>query len=551
MKRSRFVLLFGALGLGLLALAFQQGWLGGSGGGRLNVLLISIDSLRRDHLGVYGHRPEYAPGVPVSPNIDALANEGVVFDSAWSSSSWTLPAHSALMTGLSDRSHGVEMDDFRIDPLRETLALKFQQAGYSTGGFFSGPYLDPKYGFGKGFDVYESGMISPEELARAVKRYAGQLEASGQPHGPQVIRSFRDRASHWDRTSERINRKALGFLERQDGGKPFFLFLHYFDVHYDYIPPEGLAKKFDPGYTGKMDGNNWYFRPDVFDRSEGKRKIGERDLGHVRALYDAELNGVDDHIGRIFAALKKKGLWDRTIVMLVADHGDEFFEHGFLGHRSTLFRELTSIPMILRVPGATPPGKRIPELVRIYDAAPTLLDYAGAGPIEDAEGRSLRPLVEGGAWEPRGVISRITHYGFAGSPNIRDAWRNERYTVVRRFLIDGQDDRGRLQVRQAIDGQTRRPFLYVFDRRSDPGEHTALDPADPRFREAMQGFCRDFQAAEAHAAALKHSSLENRYAPDKSQEELTILSQLGYAEDTDLSGRKKLAPLTPFPPPCP
>ena len=119
--------------------------------GKFNVVLISIDSLRADRTGPYGHRPEFAPALDVTPNLDRLAQSGTVFEDAWSSSSWTLASHMALMTGLTDRGHEVEFDDFALDPLRATLAEQFRAAGYATGGYFSGSFLEPQYGFGRGF----------------------------------------------------------------------------------------------------------------------------------------------------------------------------------------------------------------------------------------------------------------------------------------------------------------------------------------------------------------------------------------------------------------
>ncbi|MCH2111892.1 MAG: sulfatase, partial [Planctomycetes bacterium] len=353
-----------------------------------HVVIISIDSIVRDRLGYYGHTPQYAPELEVSPHLDSFATQSAVFDNAWSTTSWTLPAHAALLTGLSDRNHGVEADHFALDPLRTTLGEQFKSAGYTTAGFFTGPYLDPKYGFAKGFDIWDSAMMSPEELARHLDDWMERRARAGMPEPSQEeIRGIRDRVSHWDITSPRVNKGAMDFIEEHKEGDPFLLMLHYFDAHYDYLPDsleKGLGQRFDPGYVGNMRGENWYFNPAVRAQEPPfERRISERDLGHILALYDAEIHWVDRHIGAVLKSLKDNGLWENTIVAIVADHGDEFFEHGMLGHRSTLFPELTSIPLLIRIPGQFEDGQRIQGLARIFDVGPTLLDYAGLPPLKE------------------------------------------------------------------------------------------------------------------------------------------------------------------------
>ncbi|MBC8329057.1 MAG: sulfatase-like hydrolase/transferase, partial [Planctomycetes bacterium] len=267
---------------------------------RYNLVLISIDSLVRDRLGLYGHRPQFAPKLAVSPRLDALARESVVFDDAQANSSWTLPVHMSLMTGLGDGGHQVVDDGHLLDPLRRTLAQQFRDAGAATAGFYSGPYLDPRFGFGRGFDRYQSAMMSPEELQREMDQWLEKQRQAGLTVDEPLLRAIRDRVSHYDVTSPRLTSLALEFLDQQPAEQPFFLFLHYFDAHFDYLPERleaGLGKRFDPGYQGDVDGLNWMFNPAVREvDADGKtraRLIGERDLDHVRALYDAEIHWVD------------------------------------------------------------------------------------------------------------------------------------------------------------------------------------------------------------------------------------------------------------------
>jgi arylsulfatase A-like enzyme len=521
---------------------------------RFNVVLISIDSLVRDRLGVYGHRPLFAPELEVSPNLDALAEEGVVFEDAHTTSSWTLPSHMALLTGMSDSGHEVTVDKFFLDPLRRGLAQEFQRAGATTAGFYSGPYLDPVFGFGRGFDVYESGMMSEAELKQKVDFYLEQKKRAGQPVTAQDAIAVRDRLSHVDITSPRVNRKALDFLDGV-GDEPFFLFLHYFDAHYDYMPNQlepGLGDRFDPDYRGERSGMNWMFDPSVREVNErGKtvgRLIGERDLQHVLALYDAEIHYVDRHIGEVLRKLRQRGLWENTIVCVTSDHGDEFFEHGSIGHRSTLFPEQTEMALVLRVPEEVPPGRRVPDLVRSYDVAPTLLDYCGLAPLAESEGESLRPLLEGGAGG-RGSMHRM----FGDWP-FRDAWRDDDFAVHRNLVPDAermQQHPDWLFVRQAYSERDGSRALAVFDRREDPDEQRPLPEDDPRFAQALARFAAAFDAAEARRAALPRSVLELRYTAPRSAETQALLDGLGYTDSMEgvESGALPFPQVAPLPRP--
>lgn len=528
-------------------------------GQKRNVVLISIDSLRRDHLGLYGHKPRYSAGIPVSPNLDALGAKGVVFDDAWTTTSWTLPSHMALMTGLSDRQHGVETDKFQLDPLRSTLAQRFQESGWNTAGYFSGPYLDPRYGFGRGFDDYRSGMLTQEAfLERIANENKKRAAANMEPMDQRLIQKLRDRMSHWDITSPRINQLGNDFLDEQSasGDKPFFLFLHYFDAHYDHIPDEaeeGLAKKFDPGYRGPFDGTNWYFDERVMEYEPPHRRlISGRDLEHVKALYDAEIHWVDRHVGEIVAKLKEKGLYENTIIMVISDHGDEFFDHGSIGHRSTLLAEQCRIPMVLSVPGVTAEGKRIPGISRIYDVAPTLLDFAGANGLAEAEGSSVREMIDGEA-APRTAFQRIFSGGHrkGSGLNVRDGWRSSRFTVLRQHRGDFDRETDQELFTTPMMIRSLGSSFYVFDRKEDPKEMRPLSPKDPRFKQAIDAFCLDFRAAEKASAQLPRSDHSVLTGMKLSAEEQAALAELGYADDgdTDGSGKvdlmaKTLAPLT-------
>jgi arylsulfatase A-like enzyme len=320
-----------------------------------NVLLISIDSLRADRLGSYGNDRS------TSPTLDRLAREGARFARAMSTTSWTLPAHMSLLTGRYVLSHGVVDQTDRLSAAVPTLTESLHQSGLTTAGIVSMLFLGTQYGFSRGFDVYDDHTIP------SVTEY-GALHDE-----PASV--LTDLATTWLRTQ---------------GERRFFLFLHFWDVHYDYVPPAPYDSMFDPDYTGRLTGTNFLSNPDV------KSSMPRRDLEHIMALYDGEIRWVDDQIARLLAVLDEIGVSDTTAVIVTADHGDEFFEHGGKGHRRTLYREVVHIPLIMRVPGYDP-GRVVDAPVSLVDVMPTVLELTGAAMPPGMDGVSLVPTLAGGS----------------------------------------------------------------------------------------------------------------------------------------------------------
>jgi arylsulfatase A-like enzyme len=335
-----------------------------------NVLLISVDTLRPDHLGCYCYDRD------PSPNIDRLAGEGAVFATMISSTSWTLPAHAAMFTGLADSVHGAWDTDRRLVEQHVTLAERLQEVGYTTVGFFSGPTLYPAFGLGQGFDTYIDCTSYPELSAE-----------SAQTPGIEVGGALQT-AAMADITSPRVYAAVQQWLEGNEQ-RPFFMFIHMWDVHFDFIPPPPYDTKFDPDYDGSVTGRNFIFDDSI------NASMPQRDIEHLIALYDGEIAWTDEHIGKILDELERLELDDTTIVMLLADHGTEFFEHGSKGHRHTLFDEVLRIPLVVRWPGHIEPGLRIARQTRMIDVLPTLLDLLGMPAPTDVMGRSVAPLLAG------------------------------------------------------------------------------------------------------------------------------------------------------------
>jgi arylsulfatase A-like enzyme len=348
---------------------------------RPNIILISIDSLRPDHLGCYGY------GRSTSPTIDRLAREGALFETAVSSTSWTLPAHAALFTSLPDRVHGC-MDDLKwLDGTRTTLAEALKAAGYRTAGFFSGPYLHPCFGFSQGFESYHD--------CTSYSRRSVDLIKSDKLFNNQIGQISMDimNLSHEDITNPIVLADVKSWLEKRPGG-PFFLFIHLWDVHYDYVAPPPYDTMFDPGYKGPVNGR------DVLKLYRKPADWTDADVEHLKALYDAEIRFADDTIGQILSELERHGLKEKSILAVTSDHGEAFYEHGLQGHRWTLYEEELRIPLILRYPRSIPAGPRLKYPASIIDIAPTILDLAGLPPLSHAMGLSLVPLLSGSATPP-------------------------------------------------------------------------------------------------------------------------------------------------------
>lgn len=363
---------------GLFALSLA-GCAGESGppdyGDRRPVILISIDSLRADRCTPYGHVPEFAPGEQTTPFLARMASEGVLFERASSASPWTLPSHMSLLTGMHPREHGVRLRTQRAGDGLELLSGRLRSAGYQTAGFFSGPFLHPVWGFGHGFDVYQPGAdyLADDQNTRALA--GAWTEETEQIH---------DR-SHLDKEcAAQVMGKALGWLEKKDRyRKPFFLFLHLWDPHYDYYPPAEYRSRFLPQDDGSVTGDE-LLKEDV--------PLTDDLRAGLMALYDAEIRYTDDWMAALDAKLQEWGIADDVILLVTSDHGDEFMEHGNRGHHRTLYEEVMHVPMLLRAPGLAPAGRRIAGSVSINDAAATLLDLAGVPGWPERSGRSLRPL---------------------------------------------------------------------------------------------------------------------------------------------------------------
>jgi arylsulfatase A-like enzyme len=387
---------------------------------RRNLIVISIDSLRADHVGCYGY------AAPTTPSLDRLAAEGVVFRRAYAPSPWTLPSHASLFTGLEPAAHGVDHGQAHLADGATTLAELLRERGHRTAAVVCAPLLRRKFGLDQGFDTYDVELIGKNYLeARRAK------------------------------VADRVTDKALALVDAAPD-RPFFLFLHYWDPHYDYNPAQAYLDLFDPGYVGPVDGL------DIHDRTDLTAAMPARDLQHLVARYDAEIRWTDAEIGRLLDGLRARGRDRDTAVVVTSDHGEEFLDHGGTGHTRTCYEEVLRIPLIARVPWLAAGPRVVDEHVSLLDLYPTILDLLGASHDGVAiQGLSLAGSLAGTARIPPRFLLGESRLGQLGADrgNVSSLLSPDRMKYV---LFHGTAT-----------------HAFVFDLERDPREtHDLLDAAE-------------------------------------------------------------------------
>lgn len=325
-----------------------------------NVILISIDTLRQDHLGCYGYFRN------TSPNIDQFAKDkqSVIFENVISQSNWTLPAHMSMFTSQYASTHQIYRNILLKKEI-ETLPRILKKHGFMTCAFTTHMRVSHIYGFERGFDFF---WFEEHDYANQKARVNDVLPA------------------------------AANFLEKHQN-YPFFLFIHLFDTHYPYDPPVPFDTTFEEKYEGNFSGYDTHLFAKAADNifGEAKNEISEKDLHHIISLYDGEIRNVDFHLAIFFNRLKKLGLFDNTLIIITSDHGEEFREHGGM-HHNTLYNEVIKIPLIIKMPKQIRiSNNRInEELIQgNVDTAPTILEILDIETPEEFQGNSLLPLITG------------------------------------------------------------------------------------------------------------------------------------------------------------
>ncbi len=334
--------------------------------GSPNVLVVVIDTLRADHLSLYGYNRS------TSPHMDAIAHQGVVFDMDIAASPWTLGSHASMLTGRYPHEHGVD-HEVALDGRYPTLPEVFQRHGYRTGGFSANLfYFARRTGLTRGFLHFDDYFYSVGDMffrtlwGRILNKYA--------PSGPRFDElPTRKRAPQ-------VNQELLSWVDH-DRSKPFFAFINYMDVHEPYSPLPPYREMFYGSEAGQD-------RPAIDQRINRKEHPYLYRLSHMPAAdfqhqvdaYDGAIYFVDQQVANLFSELEKRGLAQNTLVVITSDHGECFGDHGLLAHWNALYRELIRVPLIYYWPGKVPEGVRISKPISATSLPATVLDLAGIKP---------------------------------------------------------------------------------------------------------------------------------------------------------------------------
>lgn len=429
------------------------------------MVLVTLDTTRADHLGAYGY-PR-----PVSPNLDALARDAVLFERAWTTAPWTLPAHASMLTGKHPTSHGAHFDrdaearlsevvsgegmsSIRVGRLGEsqvTLAELLADRGYATAAFAGGPWLSPPFGLLQGY----------------AHRDADTSSVEGRP-------------------AAELTDAAIAWLRSVPAERPIHLLVNYFDPHSPYRP--------SPGFFGEVTAVPAPPRP---RGPQPLRPALERQIDHWIDSYDGEIRAMDHHLGRLLDALRETGRFEDAMIVVVADHGELFGEHGEFGHGPHHYEGLLHVPLLVRLPGGREAGTRDPRPISVVDLLPWIAAETGLSLPEGVEGvaRGTREIVLAELFPDEATIRRL-------GPDFD------------RYLITGIAWPWKLTVSEP--GAAR---LFRLDE----------DPGELRAREAESG-APDLRARLAQARE-RLVAPETGDAPDGVRPEtLDSLRELGYVE---------------------
>lgn len=457
---------------------------------RWNVLLISLDTTRADHLAGFGGDEES------TPTLARLAREGVRFTDVTAAAPTTLASHGALMTGTYPHTHGVARNGYVLDPANRTAAELFQEAGYRTAAVLGSFALESRFGLLQGFELVDQRF---DELASAT-------------------------VDQSQRRAERVTEAVLSTLDQLDGG-PWFCFAHYFDPHAPYAPPgetpsqpedfEASARFHQELRHGTAKGATalvqegvpaaWVGVSDEVDAPEDER---------LRQLYAGEVRYLDRALGELLAGMEQRGVLARTLVVVTADHGESFTEHHDLyNHGLWLYQTSIRVPLLLRFPDGRAAGRALDEPVSNIDVLPTLCELLDLPRPERCEGTSLVPLVDG---RP---LARGLLFAEATQPGV--------------FLEEAGQWGNKKKPKAVRDGRYK--YLWspytgteeLFDLERDPGERDNLltGPPDAELRALHERLARELRRWSRSAEPLP-----TRFDSTLLDETLQRLSELGYAE---------------------
>jgi arylsulfatase A-like enzyme len=369
-----------------------------------SVIVVLIDTLRADHLRAYDKSTRVK-----TPVLDALAAEGAVLENAQSPENWTKPSVASVLTGLYPMSHGAKESEAKLADKALMVSEVFKQQGFATASFIANGYVSDKFGFNQGWDYYTN-YIRENKSTKA-----------------EAV--FRD-AADW-------------VAKNKD--KRFFLYVHTIDPHVPYDPPAEYLTMYEPeAYGGKIRPRD---TPDLLEKAKRvppKVTFDEVDRKHLEALYDGEISYHDHYLGVFIDRLKKLGIYDQVVIVVTADHGEEFFDHGSYGHGHSVYQELLHVPFIVRWPGTVGP-QRVSSTVSTADVSPTILSAAGIKVPDVMEGTDRIPQL-------LGALPGVPAAAFSDFLDDRRVIRANRWKLILRGLNP-----------------------TFFDLKTDPGEKVELD----------------------------------------------------------------------------
>lgn len=404
---------------------------------RTNVILVAVDTFRADLLGAR------AGGLPsLTPSLDRFARDAVRLDHAVAPTSWTLPSFMSLLTGRNEYRHGAGIQA----PLRPDVPSLVESlaGGFAAIGFHGGMVMKGRWGFARGFDLY---------------------------------REFEQTSILYPQGGRSLFEKALEVLKA--GRFPrLFLFLHTYQLHSPYTPPEEFLLRLDPRPA--------YRRLDAVNYAEPAKTYLPVDpalKGSLRELYQAEATAFDAYFGEFIAALKREGLYNNSLIVLTSDHGEEFFEHGGWMHAHSLYNELLRVPLMIKFPGGRFGGQRFRQPVGLVDVLPTVLGYHRLPyPAADLDGIDLMPLIRGrGEDNGRTIVSTMSTGRYYEHFPLRVALTQGRYKLVYNEPFTPQG----LAAFSAFAPPPDPGTYELFDLDADPGEAKNLAATRPRQKEKM------------------------------------------------------------------
>lgn len=407
------------LGVGANALALRSarsrsvnGPRGEAAPGAPNIVVVLIDTLRADHVGTYGYAR------PTTPHIDRLAQDAVVFEQVFAQGPWTKPSVASLLTGTYVHRHGVVTSRDALGDAHFTLAQALRERGYFTAAFSANPWITREFGFDRGFDHFEGPRAMGMQLTNfyrltaRVQRRLGRLGWRNDLSGLLLQASGRVNPTNAERDRTLVEQFADWIASAPPA--PFFVYVHLIGAHDPYDPPEEYAALFRPAGVERAPRLPPPRVQSIFERAQA---MAEPERAALIAQYDGAVRFADAMAGRVWEEIERRGFAGRSVLVLCADHGEEFLEHGNWRHGNQMYQEVVRVPLIVRRPGQAGGQVRRTDPAMLVDLFPTLLGMAGGGRPGGLDGQNLflspspdRPIYaehwrfEGGEYSSRAVL---------------------------------------------------------------------------------------------------------------------------------------------------